>query len=113
MRLPRLYSRFLGADDGMQTNLRIYIFMNGCGAVAVSIAFQIGRHAAVAVNTVVPVVMSLIFPVLLLFWRDNLSSSVFGNLVGIRADLSGAEAVSGCRILHYPVLYSMTKDNKL
>ena len=40
----------------MQAHLHVHIFMDGSGTVAISFAFQINRHAAIAVNTVVPVV---------------------------------------------------------
>ena len=50
MRFPWLRPRFLRTDDGMQAHFRIHIFMDGRGAVVVSFALQIGRHAAVAVN---------------------------------------------------------------
>ena len=49
-------SRLPGADDGAQAQLCVHIFMDGCSAVAVSSAFQIGLHAAVAIDTVVAVV---------------------------------------------------------
>lgn len=36
--------------------MSIHIFMDDSGDIAVFFAFQMGRHAAVAVNTVAPVV---------------------------------------------------------
>ena len=62
MRLPRTGPRLPGADDGAQSQLCVHIFMDGCGAVDVSAAFQIGPHAAVAVDAVVAVVDPLDLP---------------------------------------------------
>ena len=88
MRLPRLCPWLLRADDGMQSHLRIHIFMDGCGAVVVSFAAQISRHTAVAVNTVMPVVdlidLSLDFCFLGIIIRLPMFPVV---IVGIRADL--------------------------
>lgn len=52
---PGFVPRFFRADDGMRVHFLIHIFMDGSGAAAVSFTLQTGRHAAVAVNTVVPV----------------------------------------------------------
>ncbi len=56
MGLARLHSRLLGTDDGMQPQFRIHIFMDCHLAVAVPPAFQIDRHAAVSVYSIVAVV---------------------------------------------------------
>ncbi len=40
----------------MQAHFRIHIFMDDNGAIDVSFALQIGRHAAVTVNIIVAVV---------------------------------------------------------
>ena len=53
---PRFCPRLLRADDGMQLHLRVHIFMNSSGAVAISFTLQINCHTAVTVNTVVPVI---------------------------------------------------------
>ena len=50
--LPRLF----GADDESQAHLCVYVLMDGRGATPVPPASQIGRHATVAVDTVVAVV---------------------------------------------------------
>jgi len=50
--LPGFVPGFLGRT----MEFPVHIFMDSGGAVAVSFALQIGRHAAVAVNTVVFVV---------------------------------------------------------
>lgn len=56
MWFPRLCPWLLRADDGMQIHLRVHIFVNGSGTVAISFTLQIDCHAAIAVNTAVPVI---------------------------------------------------------
>ncbi len=56
MGLPRTDPRLPGADDRTQAQLCVHVFMDGCGAVDVSAAFQINPHAAVAIDAVVAVV---------------------------------------------------------
>lgn len=53
---PGLCPRLFGSDDRAQTKFRIHVLMNGCGTACVPLTFQIDRHTAVAVNTVVVVV---------------------------------------------------------
>ena len=87
MGVPRLCPRFLRADDGMQAQLLIHIFMDCCLAVAVPSAFQIGRHAAVSVYSIVAVVD--LFNLLLGFCFSGIiiRLPVFPVvIVGIRAD---------------------------
>lgn len=54
--LPRLCAWFPGADDRAQAQLLVHIFMDSRAAVAVPSAFQISRHAAVTVHTIMAVV---------------------------------------------------------
>ena len=49
MGLPWLCPWFLWADDGMQAQFPVHIFMDCCLAVAVPPALQIGSHTAVPV----------------------------------------------------------------
>ena len=87
MRLPWLCPWFFRADDGMQTHLRVHIFMDGSGAVAVSFTLQIGRHGTVAVNTVMPVVDFIYLPLDFCFLGIIIRLPVFPVVrVGTRAD---------------------------
>ena len=87
MRLPRLCPGFFRADDGMQTHLTIHIFMDGCVAVAVPFTLQIGRHPAIAVNTVVSVVNLTDLPLDFCFLGIIICLPVLPVvIVGIRAD---------------------------
>ena len=73
--------------------------MDGCGAVVVSLALQIGRHAAVAVNTVVPVVNLIsLFPDFC-FLGKIIRLPVFPVvIVGIRADPQAPEQPAGAEL---------------
>ncbi len=94
--LPGLCPRLFGTDDGTQPHLHVHVFMDSCGTVAVSYALQIGRHAAVAVNAVVPVVdliyLSLDFCFLGIITRLPVFTVV---IVGIRADPQPPEQPAG------------------
>ena len=80
----------------MQTHFRIHIFMDGSGAVAVSFALQIRRHAAVAVNTVVPVVDLIYLPLDFCFLGIITYLAVFPVvIVGIRADIQPPQQPAG------------------
>ena len=88
MRLPGLCLRLFGANDGMQAHLRVHIFMDGSNTVAVSFTPQIDRHAAVAIDTVVPVVDLVNLPLDFCFLSIVICLPVFPVvIVGIRADL--------------------------
>ena len=54
--LPGLCAWFPGADDGVQAQLLVHIFMDSRAAVAVPSAFQISCHIAVTVHTIMAVV---------------------------------------------------------
>ena len=54
--LPRLCAWFLGADDRVQAQFLVHIFMDSRAAVAVPSAFQISCHTAVTVHTIMAVV---------------------------------------------------------
>ena len=56
MGLSWLCPRFLWADDGMQAQFPVHIFMDCCLAIAVPPALQIGSHTAVPVYSIVAVV---------------------------------------------------------
>ena len=87
MRLAWLYPRFFRADAGMQAHLRVHIFMDGSGTVTISFALQIDRHAAIAINTVVPVVDLINLPLDFCFLGIITCLPVFPVvIVGIRAD---------------------------
>ncbi len=87
MWLPWICTRFYRVDDGMQTHLRVHIFMDGSCAVAVSFTRQIDRHGTVAVNTVVPVVDFIYLPLDLCFLGIIIRLPVFPVvIVGIRAE---------------------------
>ena len=61
--------------------------MDGCGAVAVSLASQVDRHAAITVNTVVPVVNLIDLLLDLCFFCVIIRLPVFPVvIVGVRAD---------------------------
>ena len=87
MRLTGLCPRLFRADDGMQAHLRVHVFMDGSGTVAVSFAPQIGRHATIAVHTVVPVVDFFYLPLDFCFLGIITCLPIFPVvIVGIRAD---------------------------
>ena len=73
--------------------------MDSCSAVVVSLALQIGRHAAIAVNTVVPVVNLInLFPDFC-FLSKILRLPVFSVvIVGIRADPQAPEQPAGAEL---------------
>ena len=99
MRLAWLYPRFFRADDGMQAHFNIHIFMDSCSAVVVSLALQIGRHAAIAVNTVVPVVDLINLPLDFCFLGIITCLPVFPVvIVGIRADPQAPEQPAGAEL---------------
>ena len=54
--LPGLRAWFPGADDRVQAQLLVHIFMDSRAAAAVTSAFQISRHAAVTVHAIMAVV---------------------------------------------------------
>ena len=54
--LARPCPRFFGADNGVQPQFPVHIFMDGGGAVMVPPAPQIDCHTVVAVNTIMAVV---------------------------------------------------------
>ena len=71
----------------MQPHFRVHIFMDGSGTVAVPFAPQIGPHAAVTVNTVVPVVDFFYLLLHFCFLGVVICLPVFPVVVvGIRAD---------------------------
>ena len=87
MGLPGLCPRFFRADDGMQAHLRVHIFMDGSGAVAIPFALQVGCHAAVAIDAVVPVVDFIYLPLDFCFLGAIIRLPVFPVvIVGIRAN---------------------------
>ena len=87
MRIPGFCLRFLGADDGMQPQFRIHIFMDCCRTVAVSPAFQIGRHATIPVHPIVTMVDFADLPLDFRFFGIIIRLPVFPVvIVGIRAD---------------------------
>ena len=87
MGLPWLCPRFLWADDGMQAQFPVHIFMDCCLAIAVPPALQIGSHTAVPVYSTVAVVdLFDLFPDFL-FLGIVIRLPVFPVvIVGIRAD---------------------------
>ena len=101
MRLPRFCSRFFRTDDGMQAHFGVHIFMDGCGAVAVSLASQVDRHAAITVNTVVPVVNLIDLLLDLCFFCVIIPPSGVSGSYSRRSGRSpAASAASGCQILY-------------
>ena len=87
MGLPGLCPRFFRADDGMQAHLRVHIFMDGSGAVAIPFALQVGCHASVAIDAVVPVVDLIYLPLDFCFLGAIIRLPVFPVvIIGIRAD---------------------------
>lgn len=54
MKLARLCTRFPGADDGIQPQCGVHIFMDRC--LAVTPAFQIDRHATVPIYSIIAMV---------------------------------------------------------
>ncbi len=56
MGLSRLCTRLLGADDRMQGQFGVHIFMDCCLPIAVPPALQIGRHATVPFYSIMVVV---------------------------------------------------------
>ena len=87
MGLPWLCPWFLWADDGMQAQFPVHIFMDCCLAIAVPPALQIGSHTAVPVYSTVAVVdLFDLFPDFL-FLGIVIRLPVFPVvIVGIRAD---------------------------
>ncbi len=100
MRLARLCPRFPGADDGMQAHLRIHIFMDGSGAVAVPFALQVGCHATVAVNAVVPVVDFIYLSLDFCFLGVIIRLPVFPVvIVGVRTEPQPPQQPAGAEFL--------------
>ena len=98
-RLPRFRPRFFRADDGMQAHFNIHIFMDGCGTVVVSFTLQIGRHAAIAVNTVVPVVNLInLLPDFCFLGKILRLPVLLVVIVGIRADPQAPEQPAGAEL---------------
>ena len=56
MRFSVLIFRLLWADNGMESQLCIHIFMNGSCTVRVASVFQIDFHAPVTINTIVDMI---------------------------------------------------------
>ena len=56
MRFSVLIFRLLWADNGMESQLCIHIFMNGSCTVRVASAFQIDFHAPITVDTIVSMI---------------------------------------------------------
>ena len=87
MGLPWLCPRSLRADDGIQTQFPVHIFMDCCLAVAVPLALQIGSHTAVPVYSIVAVVDFFYLFLDFLFLGIIIRLPVFPVvIVGIRAD---------------------------
>ena len=100
MWLTGLCPRLLRADDGTQAHLRVHVFMDGSGAVTISFALQIGRHAAAAVNTVVPVVDLINLPLDFCFLGIITCLSMFTVVIaGIRADPQPPQQPAGAEFL--------------
>ena len=87
MGLPWLCPRSLGADDGMQTQFPVHIFMDRCLTVAVPPALQIGSHTAEPVYSIVAVVNLFDLFLDFLFLGTIIRLPVFPVVIaGIRAD---------------------------
>ena len=87
MRIPGFFLRFFLADDGMQPQFRIHIFMDCCRTVSVSPAFQIGHHAAVPVHPIMTMIDFVDLPLDFRFFGIIIRLPVFPVvIVGIRAD---------------------------
>ena len=56
MWLSMFMARIFRADDGMQAELDIHIFVYRCGTVIISSARQVNGHAPVAIHSVMMVV---------------------------------------------------------
>ena len=85
--LPRLCAWFLGADDSVQAQLPVHIFMDSRAAVAVPSAFQISCHIAVTVHTIMAVVDIPDLLLNLCFLGIIIRLPVFPVvIIGIRAD---------------------------
>ena len=80
----------------MQAHFSIHIFMDGCVAVAVPFTLQIGRHPAIAVNTVVSVVNLTDLPLDFCFLGVIICLPVFPVvIIGIRADRQAPQQPAG------------------
>ena len=74
--------------------------MDGSGAVAVPFALQIGRHAAVAVDAVVPVVDFIYLPLNFCFLDVIIRLPVFPVvIIGIRAEPQPPQQPAGAEFL--------------
>ena len=83
----------------MQAHFNIHIFMDGCGTVVVSFTLQIGRHAAIAVNTVVPVVNLInLLPDFCFLGKILRLPVLLVVIVGIRADPQAPEQPAGAEL---------------
>jgi len=73
--------------------------MDSCGAVVVSLALQIGRHAAIAVNTVVPMVNLINLLLDFCFLGKIILLPVFPVvIVSIRVDPQAPEQPAGAEL---------------
>ena len=71
----------------MQAHLPVHIFMDGSGAITVPFAFQVDRHAAIAIDAVVPVVDLIYLPLDFCFLGVIIRLPVLPVvIVGIRTD---------------------------
>ena len=87
MGLPWLCPRPLWADDGMQTQFPVHVFMDCCLAVTVPPALQIDSHTAVPVYSIVAVADLFNLFLDFLFLGIIIRLPVFPVvIVGIRAD---------------------------
>ncbi len=94
------FPRLLRADDGMQLHLCVHIFMNSSGTVAISFTLQIDCHAAVTVNTVVPVIDFFYLLLYFCFLSIVIRLPVFPVvIVGIRVDLQPPQQPAGAEFL--------------
>lgn len=97
---PMLCPRLLRADDGMQLHLCVHIFINSSRTVAISFTLQIDCHAAVTVNTVVPVIDFFYLLLYFCFLSIVIRLPVFPVvIVGIRVDLQPPQQPAGVEFL--------------
>lgn len=86
MGLFRLDPRLLGTNDGTQPKFCIHVFMYRCKATVITLLFQVGRHTAVAIYTVVAVINILNFRLDFRFFGIVICLSMFlVIIVSIRA----------------------------
>ena len=98
--LPGLCAWPLGADDGVQAQLHVHIFVDSRAAIAVSPAFEISCHAAVTVHPVMAVVDILNLLLNLCFLGIIIRLPVFSVVViSIRADAQPLQQPAGAIFL--------------